>query len=145
MNTQFAFAALINADKRDAGKNEYFQFEDKIQESILTIESALTNTFYKYDKANNPSDLNKLRTAIRVEATDNIARQLSGEQRIFTLTAPTGAGKTFTLLSVAREIQRQKGQVGIIYALPFLSIKPRFISFWKSSIRVALALSVNLA
>lgn len=122
MDTQFAFAALINADKRDAGKNEYFQFEDKIQESILTIKSALTNTFYRYDSANNPSDLNKLRTAIRVEATDNIAKQLSGEQRIFTLTAPTGAGKTFTLLSVAREIQRQKGKVGIIYALPFLSI-----------------------
>lgn len=122
MDTQFAFASLINADKRDAGGNEYFQFEDKIQESIQTIESALTNTFYKYDKANNSSDLNELRTAIRVEATNNVAKQLSGEQRIFMLTAPTGAGKTFTLLSVAREIQRQKGQVGIIYALPFLSI-----------------------
>jgi|LSQX01.2.fsa_nt_gb CRISPR-associated endonuclease/helicase Cas3 len=122
MDTQFTFAALINADKRDAGKNEYFQFEDKIQESILKIESALTNTFYKFEKANNPSDLNKLRTAIRVEATDNIAQRLSGEQRVFTLTAPTGAGKTFTLLSVALEIQRKKGQLGIIYALPFLSI-----------------------
>jgi len=122
MDTQFAFATLISADKRDAGRNEYFQFEDKIQESIESIELALTNSFTKYDKASNPSELNRLRTTIRIEATKNIARQLSGEQRIFTLTAPTGAGKTFTLLSVAREIQRQKGALGIVYALPFLSI-----------------------
>lgn len=122
MDTQFAFASLIHADKRDAGNNEYFQCEDKIHESIQTIDSALTKIFDNYEKVINPSELNKLRTAIRIEATQNIVRYLSGEHRVFTLTAPTGAGKTFTLLSVAREIQKKKGELGIIYALPFLSI-----------------------
>jgi CRISPR-associated endonuclease/helicase Cas3 len=122
MDTQFAFAALIHADKRDAGQNEYIQFEDKIQGSIQTIDLALKKIFEKYDNAISPSKLNKLRTSIRIEATQNVEQQLLQDQRIFTLTAPTGAGKTFTLLSVAREIQRQKGKLGIVYALPFLSI-----------------------
>ena len=122
MDTQFAFASLIQADKRDAGNNNYSQIEDKIQESIHNIDFVLESKFKEYDNAQNPSDLNRLRTAIRLEATENICRQISTEQRVFTLTAPTGAGKTFTLLSLAREIQRHKKTLGIIYALPFLSI-----------------------
>lgn len=122
MDTQFAFASLIQADKRDAGNNNYSQIEHKIQESIHNIDFVLESKFKEYDNAQNPSDLNRLRTAIRKEATHNICRLLPTEQRVFTLTAPTGAGKTFTLLSLAREIQRQKKNLGIIYALPFLSI-----------------------
>lgn len=121
-NTQFAFASLIQADKRDAGKNNYFQTEEKIAHSILEIDCSLGKKFKEHESETNPTKLNQLRTAIRIEATENIEKYLNQNQRIFTLTAPTGAGKTFTLLSLARQIQKQKGNLGIIYALPFLSI-----------------------
>ena len=122
MDTQFGFASLIHADKRDAGNNVWYQFEDRIPQAIEEMNLALDRKFQLFDQGPVLSDLNCLRTAIRIEATKNISRYLLSSGRVFTITAPTGAGKTYTLLSVAKEIQRQKGQLGIIYALPFLSI-----------------------
>lgn len=122
MDTQFAFAALIHADKRDAGNLVTSQFDEQIHRSIAEIDGALTAKFELFDHPAGVSELNRLRTAIRIEATQNIAKFLVSSQRVYTLTAPTGAGKTYTLLSVAKEIQRQKGKLGVIYALPFLSI-----------------------
>jgi len=122
MDTQFGFASLIHADKRDAGNNVWYQFEDRIPQAIEDMDLALARKFQLFDQGPVSSDLNRLRTAIRVEATKNISRHLLSSGRVFTITAPTGAGKTYTLLSVAKEIQRQKGPLGIIYALPFLSI-----------------------
>lgn len=121
-NTQFAFASLIHADKRDAGKNNFFQTDVKIEQSVLEINQSLDLIFEKHSSTVNPSKLNQLRTEIRIEATDNIEKFLQQNQRVFTLTAPTGAGKTFTLLSIAKQIQKHNKNLGIIYALPFLSI-----------------------
>lgn len=122
MDTQLGFASLIHADKRDAGNNVWYQLENRIPQAIGEMDLALTKKFHLFDQGPFSSDLNRLRTEIRVEATASIAHHLFSSRRVFTITAPTGAGKTYTLLSVAREIQRQKGNLGIIYALPFLSI-----------------------
>lgn len=122
MDTQSGFGSLIHADKRDAGNDVWYQFEDRTAQAIEEMDLALSKKFDLFDKGPASSDLNRLRTAIRVEATNSISRHLISSGRVYTITAPTGAGKTYTLLSVAREIQRQKGNLGIIYALPFLSI-----------------------
>ena len=135
-NTQFAFASLIQADKRDAGKNNYFRTEEEITESISEIDQSLGQKFKEHESAVNPSKLNQLRTAIRIEATKNIEKFLQQGQRIFTLTAPTGAGKTFTLLSLARQIQKQKGNLGIIYAVPFLSITEQVQKILEADLKI---------
>jgi CRISPR-associated endonuclease/helicase Cas3 len=135
-DTQFAFASLIQADKRDAGRNDYFQTEEKIAHSIFEIDCSLGQKFMTHESEPNPTKLNQLRTSIRIEATKNIEKYLNLNQRIFTLTAPTGAGKTFTLLSLARQIQKQKGNLGIIYALPFLSITEQVQNILKEDLNV---------
>jgi CRISPR-associated endonuclease/helicase Cas3 len=119
MQTQFAFSSLIEADKRDASDNDSYYFEDNIVQSKIELINSLSSTFSKF-KSETP--LNKLRTQIRQEAVEGISIALKRNHRLFELTAPTGAGKTYALLSVACEIQKQKGNFGIIYALPFLSI-----------------------
>jgi CRISPR-associated endonuclease/helicase Cas3 len=121
-NMQFAFASLIHADKRDAGNNNYFQTEEKIEQSVTEINQSLNLKFKQLDLSVNPSRLNQLRTNIRIEATENIEKFLQQNKRVYTLAAPTGSGKTFTMLSLARQIQKKNGKLGIIYALPFLSI-----------------------
>lgn len=40
----------------------------------------------------------------------------------YTLTLPTGAGKTITGLDIARKMAQKFGSKTIIYALPFISI-----------------------
>lgn len=122
IDTQFAFAALIESDKRDAGNNIDFYFKTSVAQSVNGLRNSLSSKFESFDKSSSISDLNKLRTSIRVEAVQGVRNAIQREERIFTLTAPTGAGKTFSLLAVADEIRRVRGDLGIIYALPFLSI-----------------------
>lgn len=122
MDCQFAFSSLIYSDKRDASNNEYYKFNETIAKNKKSIEVSLNKTFSRLNKIANQSELNNLRTKIRNEAVDNLTAEINKGKRVFTLTAPTGAGKTFALLSLACRIQQMKGKYGIIYALPFLSI-----------------------
>jgi CRISPR-associated endonuclease/helicase Cas3 len=75
--------------------------------------------------------LNAVRTQIREDTLRNLSVGLDEGRRIFSLAAPTGAGKTLTLLALANAIlkYRNGGDAlspaalhGIIYNLPFLSI-----------------------
>ncbi|MBV6425913.1 MAG: hypothetical protein KIPDCIKN_00404 [Haliscomenobacter sp.] len=124
-DTQFSFAALIEGDKRDAGDKyieDYYHLEATCDSSKQELSEGLNQKWrWLSDKADK-SDLDLLRTAIREEAVAKLQTHIAEGKRVFTLTAPTGAGKTFTLLALAAEIQRQKGSLGILYALPFLSI-----------------------
>lgn len=122
LDAQFSFASLIEADKRDAGKLDLFNYESLIGDSISQISSSLHNQFSRFSQSKSISELNKIRTKIREEVVASIPSLLATGRRIFTLTAPTGAGKTFTLLDAAKTIQKEKGKMGIIFALPFLSI-----------------------
>ncbi|MCU0340157.1 MAG: CRISPR-associated helicase Cas3' [Spirosomaceae bacterium] len=140
LETQFAFACLIEADKRDASDLEDYNFDNKTAESSKFLADRLAQ---KFDGLSQGTELNRLRTQIREEAVNNLAHQLQRtSQRVFTLTAPTGAGKTFTLLALASEVQRQKGNLGILYALPFLSITEQVERIVKSDLGLEV-MSVN--
>ncbi len=119
--TQFSFAALIQADKKDAG---CMHITDK--ENIKTFCSQYSSSFNNYLATLKPyqdKPINRLRTKIRHEVSANISKHLRiGDCRVFDLTAPTGSGKTLSLLSVAEEIIKSKGAFRIMYCLPFLSI-----------------------
>jgi CRISPR-associated endonuclease/helicase Cas3 len=121
LDYQFAFASVLQSDKADAGKtgNIIEQQLDDVQKFSLIF----TPQLHLYlNKLNQDSELNRLRTAIRNEAVDNIQVRLEENECVFELTAPTGSGKTLMLLSLASEIIKSKGAKRIIYALPFLSI-----------------------
>lgn len=124
-DTQFSFAALIEGDKRDAGDKyieDYYHLEATCKESKGELSKSLGKTWQWLSGKPDKSDLDELRTAIREEAIETLSRKVKSGKRVFTLTAPTGAGKTFTLLALAAEIQRLKDGMSILYALPFLSI-----------------------
>lgn len=122
LETQFSFASLIESDKRDAGDIECFNCFELIKDNVITLDNALNNLFEKLKTSKEITELNSIRSAIRNEAFNRVSQLLESEQRVFTLTAPTGAGKTFTLLDIARTIQKKNSDLGIIFALPFLSI-----------------------
>ena len=145
LETQFSFASLIEADKRDAGDKylkEYYHFDSEIGKSIIELRKSLQTVFNNLSQKEDKSKLDELRTQLREESVKNLKIELINEQRIFTLTAPTGAGKTFTLLALASEIQKQKGEFGIIYCLPFLSITEQVESIAKNLLKLDV-LSVN--
>lgn len=122
LETQFCFACVLEADKRDAGQNEIYTRRN-LRESYFK-----TNFSRKIDEkltsftAKNP--LNNLRTLMRLESVANLRKILSEnkDKRVFTLSAPTGAGKTMMLLALAKVILEKDENLSVIYALPFLSI-----------------------
>ena len=123
LETQFAFGLLLDSDKRDASGNNLDSAQrKKDQEEFCTH---YLNSIEKHLNELSPNnELNILRTNIRLQSVQELKQQLtqSREKRIFTLTAPTGAGKTYMLLALAAEILKTNPNLGIIYSLPFLSI-----------------------
>jgi len=119
LDTQFSFSALIESDKRDASDNKRYRRDEQLEWAQGNFAPALKATF---DGLVVKSDLDIVRTSIRNEAIESLQTLLETGQRIFTLTAPTGAGKTFTLLAIASEIRRDREYLSTIYGLPFLSI-----------------------
>jgi CRISPR-associated endonuclease/helicase Cas3 len=129
LETLFSFSCLLEADKRDAGNNYTFNreilrpyFKDSFRQKInRKLETFISN-----------SSLDQLRTDIREEAINNLRVGLDRGNRLFTLSAPTGAGKTMMLLSLASEIFGRDPDLSIIYALPFLSITEQVEEICKS-------------
>jgi CRISPR-associated endonuclease/helicase Cas3 len=116
LETQFAFAALIAADKSDAS---HYQNNKPIQEFCSQYHNKLDTHLKRFSE---DSELNKIRSQMRAEANQKINEELLRGKSVFSLTAPTGSGKTMMLLSLAGEILKSQHNLRIIYALPYLSI-----------------------
>lgn len=132
----YVFSLLIEADKLDAsGTNQY---------SIQDIDESLVDKRFKKAKLNLQTNLksltnNELRNHCRAEVTANLLREDILEHFIFTLTAPTGIGKTMTALDFAlklkTKIKTNKGiSVPIIYALPFINIIEQVLKEYKTTL-----------
>ncbi len=124
LDSQHSFACLLEADKRDAGNNAWFQREEHLDWARKRFTPLLNSAISKLSPH---TELDLLRTAIREEATRKVSQALPQGVRTFSLTAPTGAGKTFALLALADEIRQwanaqTKADYAVVYALPFLTI-----------------------
>ncbi len=115
------YSSLIDSDKRHAAKISSEQNQrPELTHSILEEFRKKTFSSDSRDKIKN------LRESIYRELLTK-AENLPEEQKLFTLTAPTGSGKTLSSLSFAlklrEKIQKTKGYTPrIIYTLPFTSI-----------------------
>ncbi|OED29511.1 CRISPR-associated helicase Cas3', partial [Methanosphaera sp. WGK6] len=111
------FSVLIDGDKLDAsGTDEY---------SRPSINSDIVDT-YKKDKFTNFNDLNKIREDAYQELIGG-CDDVDLNNKIFSITLPTGSGKTLGALSFAMKLREKiNNSYGftprIIYSLPFLSI-----------------------
>jgi len=120
LDTQFAFASLIYADKSDAADFPTITKSRSDVSAFCKIYQHELDT--RLNSLKPDSALNELRTAIRQEAVAKIEGELQNGKRVFELTSPTGSGKTLMLLSLAAKVIEIAGDYRIIYALPFLSI-----------------------
>jgi len=113
------YSILINSDKIDASSIDV--------SSEIEISPELVDK-YKIEKGfqNNESIMNKVRNEIYEEVTESIEK-LDLNKKIYSISVPTGSGKTLTSLSFALKLkarlrEEKKIKAKIIYSLPFLSI-----------------------
>ncbi len=112
----YLFSLLISSDKIDAGEANRF--------SPSPIAPNLVDEYLSHKK-------NRLLTDIRTRAKDEIEGKVSEidikKDRLFTITAPTGIGKTLSVMNFALRLKQrisiaQKYEPQIIYCLPFINI-----------------------
>lgn len=122
----YLFSLLIEADKLDASKTVIYH---RIPLPASLVENRIgTVNFQTFDASQLKSlTQNQLRAYVRGVVIKQLDDDAILNQRLFTLTAPTGIGKTLTALDFAlrlkEKIRIQEGnEAQIIYALPFINI-----------------------
>lgn len=119
---QLIYSALIDSDKKHAGHIREIkrkELSDDLVEQYLSKPKI---------KKENESRINPIRNEIRRSVLKNIELEYKNH-KIFTITAPTGTGKTLTSFSAALKLRKLlKNELNlvyeprIIYSLPFTSI-----------------------
>ncbi|RIH67161.1 CRISPR-associated helicase Cas3' [Mariniphaga sediminis] len=123
----YLFSLLIEADKLDASNTKVYQ-RVALSPSKVDEDKGMPNQPWN-EHATDFSNLsqNELRNLVRRRVIENLSSQSILNQRIFTLTGPTGIGKTLTALDFALKLRakirdKEGREAQIIYALPFINI-----------------------
>jgi len=121
MDLRMCFSAIVAADKGDAGNQK---ITGEITEAMMSVYGARINEYIDGFSNAPTTDLNTVRTEIRGTCISNLrqAMQEHPDRHIFSLTEPTGSGKTAILLALANEVIEKKMVTKVIYSIPFLSI-----------------------
>jgi len=120
----YLFSLLIEADKLDASDTQLYVLNP-------VDDSWVDRRFGKPDLSGFQNLIglsnNELRNYCRAEVVSHLQGNDILEEHLFTLTAPTGIGKTMTALDFALKLKvklrcKQNHEAQIIYALPFINI-----------------------
>lgn len=123
----YLFSLLIEADKLDASETKVYQ-RVPLSPSKVDKDKGLPSQVWN-EKANDFGHLsqNELRNLVRKRVIERLSEEGILDQKIFTLTGPTGIGKTLTALDFALKLramisEKEGREAQIIYALPFINI-----------------------
>ncbi|MEA3443114.1 MAG: CRISPR-associated helicase Cas3', partial [Bacteroidota bacterium] len=134
----YLFSLLTQADKLDASETELYN-RIKINPGSVDKRFGEVDIFdFKNIDLHNLSN-NELRNYCRAVVTSHLREESILNYNIFTLTAPTGIGKTMTALDFALKLKRkiainEDREPQIIYALPFINIIEQAISEYHKTV-----------
>lgn len=106
------YSLLVTADRYDAAVNADIEYQP------LIIDPGCADT---YASSLRDRPLADWRQQVRLEVADRV-QQVLDKPGIYTLTLPTGAGKTLIGLETAIRSAKKLDAAGIIYTLPFVSL-----------------------
>lgn len=121
----YLFSLLIEADKLDASETSLYPLKE-IDGRWVDQRFGEVKNLSGYQNLMD-LDTNELRNYCRTEVTGHLQDDDILDQHLFTLTAPTGIGKTMTALDFSLKLKAKlRSETGyeaqVIYALPFINI-----------------------
>lgn len=114
--TRMAFSCLVDADWLDT---EHFLSGEKPRGNFSTIDSLAAKFHAGIEKYLNPT---RPLDILRTEILQNCLTAADVSHNLFTLTAPTGSGKTISSMAFALEHARMHNKRRIIYVVPYNTI-----------------------
>ncbi len=118
---ELLFSVLLDFDKKHAAGILEIGHREKI------IDDNIVEDYLNFKRKENPKKFDPDKPLNRLKndffSTVTCSRSISKSQKIYSITAPTGIGKTFTAFSVAVKLQNIiRKPYKIIYILPYTSI-----------------------
>ena len=108
------YSCLVDVDRCDAAGQQF----DSTLPAWADMERCLDARLAKFSNQANPSPLD----AVRASISSQCATQAGRIPGVFTLSVPTGGGKTLSSLRFAIRHARANGLKRIVYVIPYLSI-----------------------
>ncbi len=132
----YLFSLFIEADKLDASDTPVYKLKSISESKVDDRFGKLENIFVDDLKI---LTNNELRNFCRAQVASNLNQNDILDHYIFTLTAPTGIGKTMIALDFALKLkskirQEHKTESRIIYALPFINIIEQALDEYKNTL-----------
>ena len=120
--TRVAFSCLVDADYTASALNDDSTYAQRAEDTHFDPAVLLEklNEFRNGIKQNSTAD--KALNGYRDEVFDRCGESGRGAEGLYTLTAPTGTGKTLALLNFALQHCLKHGKKRIIVVLPFLTL-----------------------
>jgi CRISPR-associated endonuclease/helicase Cas3 len=121
--TRMIFSCLVDADFKDTERFYAGLEARQVDRAWTPLQQLLPQFIPAFEahmaaKDNATSDLNRLRSDILA----HVRARAAEKPGLFTLTVPTGGGKTLASLAFALDHARAHGHMRVIYAIPFTSI-----------------------
>lgn len=128
------FSCLIDADRQDTeafcAKHEGWK-PDRNWPRLTEIIEDLIGRFDGYMANKRASAPDTAVNRLRGEILEHVRGQASKPTGLFTLTVPTGGGKTLASLAFALDHARAHGLERIVYAIPFTSVVDQTVSVFR--------------
>lgn len=131
--TRMIFSALVDADFLDT---ERFMSQGKVERGNYDSINVLYEKVMDYIEpwrniTEQTSNLNKIRTNI----LEQCLKQGEGEKGLYSLTVPTGGGKTVSSLAFALTHAKTNEMKRIIYVIPYTSIIEQNVAVFREILR----------
>ncbi|OSI35542.1 CRISPR-associated helicase/endonuclease Cas3 [Neisseria dumasiana] len=118
LDTEAFYAGLEDKTVQRGGHPDLLQLQQRFNRFIGDFRRHIAEKPQQTEEEKRNAALNRLRSDI----LDHAVRQAEQVPGLFTLTVPTGGGKTFTSMAFALEHAKRHGMRRVIYVIPFTSI-----------------------
>lgn len=118
LDTEAFYSNLENKAVKRGGYPDLNALQHNFNQFINDFRRRITQAPEQTEAEKRNAALNRLRS----EILDHAVEQAAQPQGLFTLTVPTGGGKTFTSMAFALEHAKQHDMRRVIYVIPFTSI-----------------------
>lgn len=120
--TRMLFSCLVDADYTDSAANEDVTYMDTAKDDCFEPRNLLKKLYAYRDDIRQSSAADQTLNAYRDQVFEQCGSMGDASEGLYTLTAPTGTGKTLALLHFALRHCLRCGKKRIIIVLPFLTL-----------------------